>query len=110
MRQRQIWSGANLAKELSKLTASVTVSRNLTLADAEMVLNCSSASAIVLTIPTDATALWSGVVRVTIYQAGAGASSFAAGGGVTLRGTPPAPTQYGSHYIMRVGVNEWAYR
>ena len=42
-------------------------------------------------------------------QAGAGAASFAAGGGVTLRGTAPTIAQYGTMGIVRVGPNEWAY-
>ena len=90
-------------------TAGVTASRTLALPDDGMVLNCNSGSAIVLTIPPESSVVWSGVSCVAIYQAGAGASSFAAGDGVTLRGTPPTPAQYATHAIMRVGVNEWVY-
>ncbi len=102
-------TGANLAAELAAQTAGVTASITLALADNGMVLNCNSGSAIVLTIPPESSVVWSGVSCVAIYQAGAGASSFAAGDGVTLRGTPPTPAQYATHAIMRVGVNEWVY-
>jgi hypothetical protein len=102
-------TGANLAAGLAAQTSSVTASRDLQLTDNGMVLNCNSGSAIVLTISPESSVVWSGVSCVAIYQAGAGASSFAAGSGVTLRGTPPTPAQYATHAIMRVGVNEWVY-
>jgi hypothetical protein len=107
--ESNVSTGANLAAELAAQTSSVTESRTLALTDNGMVLNCNSGSAIVLTIPPASSVVWSGVSCVAIYQAGAGASSFAAGPGVTLRGTPPTPAQYATHAIMRVGVNEWAY-
>jgi hypothetical protein len=99
----------NLSAELAAQTAGVTASRTLALTDNGMVLNCNSGSAIVLTISPESSVAWAGVSCVAIYQAGAGASSFAAGSGVTLRGTPPTPAQYATHAIMRVGANEWAY-
>lgn len=108
-RRIRVSDSNNLAAELSAQTSSVTASRDLQLTDNGMVLNCNSGSAIVLTISPASSVVWSGVSCVAIYQAGAGASSFAAGSGVTLRGTPPTPAQYATHAIMRVGVNEWAY-
>jgi hypothetical protein len=87
----------------------VIASRTLTKEDVDNVVNANSGSAIVLTIPQDVVL---GTIRsecLAIYQAGAGAVSFAAGGGVTLRGTAPAIAQYGTLGIMRVGANEWAY-
>lgn len=84
-------------------------SRNLTGADVDTIVKANSASAVVLTIPTDAAGGFTGTATIGLYQAGAGASSFAAGGGVTLRGTAPTIAQYGTMGIVRVGANEWAY-
>jgi hypothetical protein len=90
-------------------TSTVAASRDLTKEDTDQTLICTSASAIVLTILNDATVAWSGVNAVAAYQGGSGAVSFAAGAGVTLRGTAPTATQYATQGVMRVGANEWAY-
>jgi hypothetical protein len=84
-------------------------SRNLAGSDVDTLVICNSASAVVLTIPTDAVGGFTGRATIGLYQAGAGAGSFAAGGGVTLRGTAPTISQYGTMGIVRVGANEWAY-
>lgn len=84
-------------------------SRDLVGSDVDTIVKCNSASPVVLTIPTDAVGGFSGPVAIGLYQAGAGAASFAAGGSVTLRGTAPTIAQYGSMGIWRVGANEWAY-
>lgn len=84
-------------------------SRTLTGEDVDTIVICNSASAVVLTIPTDAVGGFSSRATIGLYQAGAGASSFAAGGSVTLRGTAPTIAQYGTMGIVRVGANEWAY-
>ena len=86
-----------------------TASRNLTAGDIGNVVMCSGSSAIVLTIQTDASMGLSDMTTIAAYQGGTGAVSFAAGAGVTLRGTPPTLAQYGTMGIMRVGANEWAY-
>jgi len=90
-------------------SSDTTASRNLTSADAETVVKCNSASAIVLTILSDANGGFSYDCTIAAYQAGAGAISFAAGSGVTLRGTATVVAQYGTIGVMRVGANEWAY-
>lgn len=100
---------ARSAAFFAALSAPVAASRSLTKADSGMMLICTSGSAIVLTIPNDATVAWSGLNAVAAYQGGAGAVSFAAGAGVTLRGTAPTAAQYATQGVMRVGANEWAY-
>jgi len=100
---------ARSAAFFSALSAPVAASRSLTKADSGMLLKCTSASAIVLTIPNDAAVVWEGIDAIAAYQCGAGAVSFAAGSGVTLRGTAPTAAQYSTQGIMRVGANEWAY-
>ena len=84
-------------------------SRTLAATDVDTIVKCNSASAVVLTIPTDAVGGFTRTACVGLYQAGAGAASFAAGGGVTLRGTAPTIAQYGTMGIVRVGPNEWAF-
>ncbi len=87
----------------------VTADATLVLDDARTVITANSGSAIALTIPNDATAGWSGNIVITAYQAGAGAVSFSAGAGVTLRNPtgPWAAAQYGVIRVMRIGANEW---
>lgn len=90
-------------------SSDTTASRNLTAADAESLVKCNSASPIVLTILSDADGGFSFDCTIAAYQAGAGAISFAAGSGVTFRGTATVVAQYGTIGMMRVGANEWAY-
>jgi hypothetical protein len=106
---RKVPVGQGAVEVASNVPLPVTATRTLVQDDTGGVLTCNSGSAIVVTIPADTIGQWLGNVAIAIYQAGAGASSFAAGAGVTLRGTPPTPAQYATHAIMRVGVNEWVY-
>lgn len=102
-------TGGNTIPALDAMTGTVAASRSLIKEDSGQTLICTSASAIVLTIPNDATVEWSGLNAVAAYQGGAGAVSFAAGSGVTIRGTAPTAAQYATQGVMRVGSNEWAY-
>lgn len=90
----------------------VTASKVLTGASVDQVLDCNSASAIVLTVPQD-DVLGLSVANdrrsIAAYQAGAGATTWLAGSGVTIRGTAPTAAQYLLSGIVRVGANEWAY-
>lgn len=90
-------------------TVAVTASRDAVLSDSGNMLLCNSASAIAITIQSDATTGWSADEVIGVYQAGAGAVTFTAGASVTLRGTAPTLSQYGTMGIIRVGANEWAY-
>lgn len=91
--------------------APVTGSRTLNEGDLEKCLDVTAAAT--LTIPTDAALNLTENTKyracISVYQAGAGAASFTAGAGVTLRGTAPTAAQYTVVGIMRVGANEWAY-
>lgn len=84
-------------------------SRNLAKSDIETIIKASSASAVVITVISDALGGFTGSDTVALYQVGAGAASFAAGDGVTLRGTAPTPAQYLVTGLVHVGANEWAY-
>lgn len=103
---------ANDTDSVLKPTSSENIaaaSRILTASDVETIVKCNSASAVVLTILSDALGGFNGMACIGLYQAGAGAGSFSAGSGVTLRGTAPTIAQYGFMGIVRVGANEWAY-
>lgn len=86
------------------------VSETLVLTDNNNVIRGNSASALVYTIPNDASVAWPDQAIVTLYQMGAGAVSFAAGAGVTLRSPAglPAPVQYSLSTAIRIAANEWA--
>lgn len=88
----------------------ITVSTNITNSYTNDLIKCNHASTpIVLTILNDVDGGFFGTAAIAAYQAGTAAISFAAGAGVTLRGTLPTIAQYGTLGIMRVGANEWAY-
>lgn len=99
------------AAEHAAMNDSLTASRSLTLADSGEIMKCTHATvAIVLTIESDATSGWSAMEAVGAVMLGAAAVSFAAGSGVTLRGTAPTVTQYGPAFgVVRIGANEWMY-
>jgi hypothetical protein len=97
------------ALQPASVASNTVASRTITKEDINNVVNANSGSAIVLTIPQDGVLGSTRSECLAAYQAGAGAVSFAAGGGVTLRGTAPTIAQYGTIGIMRVGANEWAY-
>ncbi len=88
----------------------ITASDTVVAADVNGLITYNSASAGTLTIPNDATGGFSANEFVAAYQAGAGAVSFVAGSGVTLRSPSgvAAAVQYGTIAVQRVGPNEWA--
>ena len=86
-----------------------TASRVLSPADVDTVVRATSGSAIALTVPDDTVFNSTAAITIAVFQGGAGAVTFAAGSGVTLRGTAPVTAQYAIYAIMRVGANEWAY-
>ena len=90
----------------------VSASRTVNTGDLDQVMDCTSGSAIAMTVPIDSTlGITSAKDRRTIagYQGGAGALSFVADTSVTIRGTAPAAAQYSTVGLMHVGPNEWAY-
>lgn len=101
-RKVNVVSGAILTDQ------TVSASRDATIRDSGMFLICDSSSAIAITIQSDASVGWVGSVTIAALRKGSGAVTFAAGGGVTLRGDLATPSQYGSKGIVRIGANEWA--
>ena len=86
-----------------------STSRNVGVADVDTIIRCTAAAT--LTIQNDATGGFdpSEINIIRSYQATTGAVSFAAGGGVTLRGSPKSAAQYVIQQVIRVGPNEWSY-
>lgn len=89
---------------------SLTASRAARTDDSGIILKCNHASApIVITIDADAAVGWSKAEKLELVQYGAASATFAAGAGVTVRGSAPAPAQYYTARIRRIGANEWVY-
>lgn len=74
-------------------------------------LQCNNATAQTITIPAQATVAWPDYTQVEGAQWGAGAVTFVAGSGVTLRKssdiTATTKGQYSPWGLKRVGLNEW---
>jgi len=103
-------SASSVVTRIGHDFSTVTASRNAQTVDNGSILKCNHATvAVVLTINSDATTGWSKSELLTLVQYGAAAASFAAGAGVTLRGTAPTPAQYAVTKLRRIGVNEWVY-
>jgi hypothetical protein len=87
----------------------VVASRTATLADIGMVIACNSTVSINITIPPLATLDFPTGTILTTYQAGAGASTFVAGAGVTIEGTAPTAVQYGYISVRNRSGNVWSW-
>jgi hypothetical protein len=106
----EVFSGTMASFNTRMLTAwDTTASRKATHSDLLNAISCNSASVITITIPTDAELKTGGKDVLNMFVAGTGIPVFAAGAGVTLRGTPVTVAQYGIRSAMRVGPNVWAY-
>jgi len=91
--------------------SSVTSSRDLGLADCGELLQCSSSSAIVLTIPANATVAFPIGAVISVARWGTGSVTVTAASGVTLRNAALAATlrvQYSVGTLQKVGTNEWS--
>lgn len=103
------FDGSGLALVSAGHGRTITAAADATLTDAGALVTYDAATPGALTIPSDATAGWSGAVVLSLCQAGAGAPSFAAGAGVTLRAPLGAASaeQYGVISARRIGADEW---
>jgi hypothetical protein len=81
----------------------------LALADAGKVVEMSNASANTLTIPTNTTVALPVGTIIEVYQVGAGQTTIAAAGGVTLRAPNGAKlaSQYASASLRKRATDEW---
>lgn len=81
----------------------------LVLADVAKVVSLTNASAITLTVPTNASVAFPTGTQILLYQGGAGQVTVG-GAGVTLRsqgGKLKIAGQYGIVGLLKVGTDEW---
>lgn len=81
----------------------------LVLADAQKWISLSNASAITLTIPTNASVPFAIGTEIEGHQAGAGQVTIVGAGGVTVNATPGLKTasQYGVFGLKKVATDSW---
>lgn len=86
-------------------------SATLALSNANRFNRCNNASAQTITIPPQSSVAWPDSVQLEGAQWGAGAVTFVAGAGVTIRKkanrTATTDGQYAPWGLKRVGLNEW---
>ena len=91
------------------LTDYRTAAFTLALADAGKFILLDSASAQVVTVPTNATVAFLVGTTITVMQWGAGQVSFAGAGGVTIQRTgPKIAAQYGAASLTKINTDIWA--
>jgi len=90
------------------IVTDATTARTLALTDAYKYIRMTSASANAVTVPLNATVAFPIGTEVTIMQAGAGQTSVAATGGVTINAIGlSVSAQYRAVTLKKVATNEW---
>jgi hypothetical protein len=91
------------------LNAQVGTSYTLVLADASKFITLNNASAITLTVPTNASAAFSAGTRIAFAQLGAGQVTVAPAGGVTINADPglKIAAQYGGAELVKLATDTW---
>lgn len=105
----QIAGGVNDLSAV-QLNAQTGTTYTLALADRSKVVTLTNASAITLTVPTNATAAIAIGSQILLYQGGAGQVTISAAGGVTIRsnGTKLKLTgQYAVAGLIKIATDEW---
>ncbi len=90
------------------INAQTGTTYTLVAGDAGKLVTCSNASAITLTVPTNASVAFATGTRIDVAQLGAGQVTVA-GSGVTFRYTPTLKlrAQYSSLTLIKIGTDEW---
>lgn len=96
-------SGGSGAMEANPQTADYT----LVLGDAGKVIELTAASGVNLTIPPNSSVAFPVGTIINAYQGGAGAVSFVAGAGVTIRNNAPLSGQYAEASLRKRATDEW---
>ncbi len=91
----------------ASVTTDATTARTLTTADLNKYIRMTSSSANVITVPANATQAFPVGAEVHVRQAGTGATSIAAAGGVTLNGALTFLAQHDTKTIKKVATDEW---
>lgn len=88
----------------------ITGGRTLALSDEAKVLNCTNASAITITIPTNASVAFPTGTEIAIIRSGAGTVAIAPASGVTLNSKESKRNidgQYASCALKKIATNTW---
>jgi len=104
-------TGIDLTTKADKLNtfSQQTGSYTLVLSDADKIVEVSNAGANTLTIPTNATVAFPVGTELTVLQTGAGQTTIAGAGGVTVNGTPGLKlrAQWSSAVLIQRSANTW---
>lgn len=93
-----------------QLNAQTGTSYSLVLADRSKTVTLTNASAITLTVPTNASQAFTIGTQILLYQGGAGQVTIAGAGGVTVRSQGSKlkiAGQYGVAGLVKIGTDEW---
>lgn len=105
----QIAGGVNDLSAV-QLNAQTGTTYTLALADRSKVVTLTNASAITLTVPTNATAAIAIGSQILLYQGGAGQVTISAAGGVTIRSNGAKlklTGQYAVAGLIKIATDEW---
>ena len=89
------------------INAQTGTSYTLALLDQEGIVQMSNASANTLTVPTNASVAFPIGTEIQVVQQGAGATTIAAAGGVTLNGAGALAGQFKSALLYKSATNTW---
>lgn len=90
------------------LNAQTGTTYTLVLSDKNKLVTLSNASAITVTVPTNATAAFATGSQISIQQIGAGQVTVAGASGVTITGTgTKLRTQYSAATLIKTGTDSW---
>ena len=79
------------------------------LTDAGKTVTLENASAVTVTVPANASVAYETGTRINFVNLGAGTVTIAAGGGVTINGTPLTLEQYKTGVIQKIGTDTWVF-
>lgn len=94
---------------ITNIITESTTSRTLALTDAFSYIRTTSASSTTITVPLNSSVAFPEGARIEIIQAGAGETSFAAIGGVTINTATglKISAQYRAATLIKIATNEW---
>lgn len=79
----------------------------LVAADSGKIVRCTNASAVTLTVPTNASVGFALGTTIAIYAGGAGGVTISPAGGVTIRNNTAGLVQYQEVSLRKDATNEW---
>ncbi len=92
---------------LASVNAQTGTSYTLAMSDAGGVVTCANGSTVTVTVPPNTDVAFPVGTRIQVAQLGAGATSVAAGSGVTVTGAGNMGGQYGAKTLIKTATNTW---